>query len=77
MNGVLVVILKSSILDELGIEPAIVGVVDLLGHQAVEHGADRRGHLRGIDMERRIGPQPGIRGEAKKERGDTDDGAGG
>ncbi len=42
---------KGAIAYHFGVEPAIVGVVDLFGHQAVESLADRRDLLVGVNGE--------------------------
>ena len=41
--------LEGAVADELGVEAAVVGVVDLLGHEAVEVGADFGDGLGGVD----------------------------
>ena len=43
---------KGSILHQLGIQAAVVGVIDLLGHQSVEEPADVAGGGRRIDRDR-------------------------
>ncbi len=47
------VVHEGAVADQLGIEAAIVGVIDLLGHEAVEGGADLGDGLLRIDVELR------------------------
>ena len=42
---------EGAVVDELGVEAAVVGVVDLFGHEAVEGGADFGDGLGGVDGE--------------------------
>ena len=46
-----VVFEESAVADQLGVETAVVGVVDLLGHEAVEDGANGGGGVGGVDGE--------------------------
>ena len=55
VNGVGVVILKRAVLNEFGIESAIVGMIDFLGHQAAEVGRDGDAGFADVDIERRGG----------------------
>jgi len=43
---------EGAIVDEFGVEAAVVGVVDLFGHEAIEGGADLGDGLGGVDAER-------------------------
>ena len=42
-------ILEDAVLDQFSVKAAIVGVIDFLGHQAVEHGADFRAGFVNLD----------------------------
>ena len=46
---------EGAVLNHLGVEAAVVGVIDLLGHQAVERGADRRDDVGDVDRKLRLG----------------------
>ncbi len=61
---------EGAVAHQFGIEAAVVGVVDLFGHEAVERGADLRGgviHLNG--ERRRLGKQAQRQGEDGEEGG--------
>jgi hypothetical protein len=63
---------EGAVTDQLGVKAAIVGVVDLLGHEAVEFGADFGDGLAGVDFENRRGclteGSSGGKGNCKGER---------
>ena len=61
------VVLEGAVGDEFGVEAAVVGVVDLLGHDAVEGGADVGGGVGGIDGEGGSGLGEGISGGEDEE----------
>ena len=57
---------EGAVLQQLGVEAAVEGVIDLLGHHAVERGADGGDDVGGIDGELRDGRErtagTGLRG---------------
>ena len=61
--------MEGTVAHHLGIEAAFVGVVDLLGHEAVEGGADGGDLLIGMDGEAGGGGRLGARGEGGKRKG--------
>ena len=54
MHGRIRVVQKSAILDQFGIEAAVIAVINLLGHQPVKHGTDRGDGVSGVNGERGI-----------------------
>ncbi len=65
--------LEGAVVDEFGVEAAVVGVVDLFGHDAVEGGAYLGDGFGGVDAKGGVGlGDGGERGEQqRREEGET------
>jgi hypothetical protein len=61
------IVLEGTVGDELGVEAAVVGVVDFLGHDAVEGGADLGGGVQGVNGEGGGGLSEGVGGGEDEE----------
>ncbi len=71
MQGFRIIVFESAVADQLAVEAAVVAIVDLLGHEAVQRGTDFdtglvdvHGEMRGSAAQTEVGKQPCETGES-------------